>query len=64
MRMVWFVVAVLASLAMLFTPPSGVPPTTLVLDGQRKRKIKIVETWPWAHELETCFRTAFALVPP
>jgi hypothetical protein len=32
--------------------------------GQRKRKIKIPQTWPWARELETCFRTAFALVPP
>jgi len=32
--------------------------------GQRKRKIKIPETRPWAHELEACFRTAFALVPP
>jgi hypothetical protein len=32
--------------------------------GQRKRKIKIPRTWPCARELETCFRTAFALVPP
>ncbi len=26
--------------------------------GQRKRKIKIPETWPCAHDLETRFRTA------
>jgi hypothetical protein len=32
--------------------------------GQRKRKIKIPETWPWARELETCFLTIFALPPP
>jgi DDE family transposase len=32
--------------------------------GQRKRKIKIPQTWPWAHELEACFLTAFALNPP
>ncbi|MDQ4033772.1 MAG: IS1380 family transposase, partial [Actinomycetota bacterium] len=32
--------------------------------GQRKRKIKIPQTWAWAHELEACFLTAFALVPP
>ena len=32
--------------------------------GQRKRKIKIPETWPWAGELEACFLTIFALPPP
>ena len=32
--------------------------------GQRKRKIKIPETWPWARELEACFLTIFALPPP
>jgi hypothetical protein len=32
--------------------------------GQRKRKIKIPQTWPWAHELEACFLTIFALPPP
>ncbi len=32
--------------------------------GQRKRKIKIPETWPWAHELETAFQAAFALTVP
>ena len=32
--------------------------------GQRKRKIKIPVDWPWARELETCFHTAFALLPP
>ena len=31
--------------------------------GQRKRKIKIPETWPWARELEAAFLVAFALVP-
>jgi hypothetical protein len=31
--------------------------------GQRKRKIKIPETWPWAHELETAFQIALALTP-
>ena len=35
-----------------------------IVSGQRKRKIKIPETWPWARELEACFRTALALVPP
>jgi len=32
--------------------------------GQRKRKITIPETWPWARELNAYFRTVFALVPP
>ena len=32
--------------------------------GQRKRKIKIPETWPWARELEACFLTVLALPPP
>jgi hypothetical protein len=32
--------------------------------GQRKRKIKIPETWPWAHELQACFLAVFTLVPP
>jgi hypothetical protein len=32
--------------------------------GQRKRKIRIPETWPWARELEACFLTIFALPPP
>ena len=32
--------------------------------GQRKRKIKIPKTWPWARELEACFLTIFALPPP
>ncbi len=32
--------------------------------GQRRRKIKIPETWPWAHELETAFQTALALTAP
>ena len=32
--------------------------------GQRKRKIKIPETWPWAHQLEAAFQAAFALTTP
>jgi hypothetical protein len=32
--------------------------------GQRKRKIKIPQTWPWAHELAACFAFALALAPP
>lgn len=35
-----------------------------IVRGQRKRKIKIPETWPWAHELETAFQTALALTAP
>jgi hypothetical protein len=31
--------------------------------GQRKRKIKIPEAWPWARELEAAFLVAFALAP-
>jgi hypothetical protein len=34
-----------------------------IVHGQRQRKIKIPETWPWAHELATAFRLAFALTP-
>jgi len=32
--------------------------------GQRKRKIKIPEAWPWARELEAAFLAAFALLVP
>ncbi|GLW99350.1 transposase [Microtetraspora sp. NBRC 16547] len=32
--------------------------------GQRKRKIKIPQAWPWAHELADCFTFALALAPP
>jgi hypothetical protein len=32
--------------------------------GQRERKIKIPESWPWARELEACFLTVFALPAP
>ena len=35
-----------------------------IVHGQRKRKIKIPQTWPWASQLATCFRAAFALPPP
>jgi hypothetical protein len=31
--------------------------------AEPKRKIKIPETWPWARELEACFRSVFAFVP-
>ena len=34
-----------------------------IVRGQRKRKIKIPETWPWAHELHAAFLAAFALSP-
>jgi hypothetical protein len=34
-----------------------------IVRGQRKRKIKIPETWPWAHELAAAFDLAFALTP-
>ena len=32
--------------------------------GQRKRKIRIPETWPWADELKAAFLAAFALTAP
>ncbi len=34
-----------------------------IVRGQRRRKIKIPETWPWARDLHTAFLTAFALAP-
>jgi hypothetical protein len=34
-----------------------------IVRGQRRRKIKIPETWPWAHDLATAFGLAFALTP-
>jgi Transposase DDE domain group 1 len=34
-----------------------------IVRGQRKRKIKIPETWPWATDLATAFSLAFALTP-
>jgi len=34
-----------------------------IVRGQRKRKIKIPETWPWACELAAAFALAFALTP-
>jgi Transposase DDE domain group 1 len=34
-----------------------------IVRGQRKRKIRIPETWPWACELATAFGLAFALTP-
>ncbi|TMR10295.1 hypothetical protein ETD86_40200 [Nonomuraea turkmeniaca] len=32
--------------------------------GQRKRKIKIPKTWPWAETLAACFTFALGLAPP
>jgi hypothetical protein len=34
-----------------------------IVRGQRKRKIKIPETWPWAHDLAAAFVLTFALTP-
>ena len=34
-----------------------------IVRGQRKRKIKIPQTWPWARELEAAFQAAFTLAP-
>jgi hypothetical protein len=35
-----------------------------IVRGQRKRKIRIPATWPWAQQLTTCLLTALALPPP
>jgi hypothetical protein len=35
-----------------------------IIRGQRKRKIRIPETWPWATELAACLTTALALPEP
>jgi hypothetical protein len=35
-----------------------------IVHGQRKRKIRIPETWPWAQQLATCLLAALALPPP
>ena len=35
-----------------------------IVRGQRKRKIRIPETWPWAHQLATCMTAALAIPPP
>lgn len=34
-----------------------------IVKGQRRRTIKIPETWPWAHQLAAAFTAAFALTP-
>ncbi len=34
-----------------------------IVRGQRRRKIKILDTWPWARELEVAFTAAFTLAP-
>jgi hypothetical protein len=35
-----------------------------VIRGQRRRKIRIPETWPWAHELATALTSALTLPTP
>jgi hypothetical protein len=35
-----------------------------IVRGQRKRKIRIPATWPWAHSLAACLRAALTLPPP
>ncbi|MGH3546861.1 MAG: transposase [Pseudonocardiaceae bacterium] len=35
-----------------------------IVHGQRKRKIRIPATWPWAQQLATCLLTELALPPP
>jgi hypothetical protein len=34
-----------------------------IVRGQRRRKIKIPDTWPWARELEAAFTVALTLAP-
>jgi hypothetical protein len=35
-----------------------------IVRGQRRRRLKIPETWPWAHHLCQAFTTILALPPP
>ena len=42
----------------------GVSELSSRVRGQRKRKIKIPESWPWADELAAAFHAAFALPAP
>jgi hypothetical protein len=35
-----------------------------IVRGQRKRKIRIPATWPWAQQLVACLLAALALPPP
>ena len=35
-----------------------------IIRGQRKRKIRIPETWPWAHDLAAALTTALSLPTP
>lgn len=35
-----------------------------IIHGQRKRKVRLPQTWPWAPHLAACLRTALALPPP
>jgi hypothetical protein len=34
-----------------------------IIRGQRKRKIRIPQTWPWAHDLAACLQFGLALNP-
>jgi hypothetical protein len=36
----------------------------VLVRGQRKRRLKIPSTWPWAHEIVTAFRRLLALPHP
>ncbi len=38
--------------------------TARIVRGQRKRKIRIPQTWPWAPQLAGCLLAALALSPP
>jgi Transposase DDE domain group 1 len=35
-----------------------------IVRGQRRRRLKIPHTWPWAHDLHHAFTTIYALPPP
>ena len=34
-----------------------------IVRGQRRRRLRIPETWPWVHDLHHAFTTIFALPP-
>ncbi|MBB5158295.1 hypothetical protein [Saccharopolyspora phatthalungensis] len=38
-------------------------PQDSALRGQRTRKIRVPETWPWAHQLATCIELGLNLDP-
>ncbi len=35
-----------------------------IVRGQRRRRLTIPETWPWAHDLHQAFTKIWALQPP